>query len=378
MILNGERILQTQPLRDFILLAVFDGPLFYFVSLEWNTRGRNSFHATRFLPVSIFSSLHLLFRFLHTPAIHLGHQEVPREISNMACTPSPPLFVSYGRTCAVYRVCLIPGEVNESDEEVEETDRREREEATRDIDESNKSEPHPYTIKMCYPPFGNVFDHEVDVYNRLEPLQDEKLIPRVVTHDESLFSLVFEYIDTKEKEEVTVDGDIITRLVQTLKRIHSRGVIHCDVRLSNVLVPRSEGNKAALLCDFGYSSLVDDESGTHSKGLRGFGVSCAPLRLLNYLAGGGSLSSFLPLPRDDICSLLLMYWREQRRNIYPEHDLYCRAVDASSYSDLVDVWDMSRGGVGTVASRFWELYDDIEGGACGESMYDRVIAFVSI
>jgi serine/threonine protein kinase len=122
---------------------------------------------------------------------------------------------------------------------------------------------------------GPAFEHHPQARERF--LREARIASRVITpHTVRVVSyacgnalpyIVFEKIDgedlssflarrgTLSPVEVTT---IIRQLASALDAVHAAGVVHCDVKLSNVMVFENGGNLEAKLIDFGVARALDE------------------------------------------------------------------------------------------------------------------------
>jgi serine/threonine protein kinase len=107
---------------------------------------------------------------------------------------------------------------------------------------------------------------------------------------------------------------IFIQLVRGLRHIHSKKILHRDIKLDNILLIESDGELKAKICDFGVSRLINDhevineQCGTPAyiapeiikkKGYRGFGADVWSLGVLLYAMVMGAM----PFKANDIDGL---------------------------------------------------------------------------
>ena len=73
-------------------------------------------------------------------------------------------------------------------------------------------------------------------------------------------------VDTAGPLEPARASDLITQIAAGLEAAHARGLVHRDVKPSNVLVAAAAGEERAVITDFGLSRLVDDDHGLTQTG----------------------------------------------------------------------------------------------------------------
>jgi serine/threonine protein kinase len=108
-------------------------------------------------------------------------------------------------------------------------------------------------------------DNEININESLKKLR-HKNITRYYGHRTFCNSLVFEYssigslYDYKLKHRYIESGvlkDIVTGVVNGIRALHSMGIIHNDIKMSNVLLFRDKkGRLYPKLCDFNISHEV--------------------------------------------------------------------------------------------------------------------------
>jgi serine/threonine protein kinase len=97
---------------------------------------------------------------------------------------------------------------------------------------------------------------------------------------------------------------IFVQLLRGLKHIHSKNILHRDIKLDNILLTESEGELKAKICDFGVSRFITDsevineQCGTPAyiapeiikkKGYKGFGADIWSLGVLLYAMVMGAM-----------------------------------------------------------------------------------------
>jgi serine/threonine protein kinase len=95
------------------------------------------------------------------------------------------------------------------------------------------------------------------------------------TENDSEYILVMEYMNDadyfKEKIETTLNPikheekikSYMNDILEALAYLHEKGIVHGDIKLENMLINRSEGEKIPVvkLCDFGLSRILDQKTG---------------------------------------------------------------------------------------------------------------------
>ena len=66
---------------------------------------------------------------------------------------------------------------------------------------------------------------------------------------------------SKHKVSMTKKIEIIRQISSAMEYLHSKGIIHRDLKLENVLI---DGNETVKLMDFGLSKIVHDEDSDHT------------------------------------------------------------------------------------------------------------------
>lgn len=86
----------------------------------------------------------------------------------------------------------------------------------------------------------------------------------VVMYDRGTDWLAMELLTGGPVTNLTARGDVLTALAQiasALDHAHTLGVVHCDVKPSNMLLPDSFSDRGAVLIDFGVARALTDELG---------------------------------------------------------------------------------------------------------------------
>lgn len=127
-----------------------------------------------------------------------------------------------------------------------------------------------------------------------------------ITKDGTPF-LIMEYIEGKSLDSILQQEQRLglTRLIKlslavcsALTEAHSKGVIHCDLKPSNMLIQGAEPNETVKIVDFGLALIVPREASTQSRLTDKFFVNGTPLYMSPEQCNGGILD-----PRSDIYSL---------------------------------------------------------------------------
>ena len=111
-------------------------------------------------------------------------------------------------------------------------------------------------------------------------------------------------------EPAAVSRKIVRGMIDGLKYLHSRGIIHRDIRLSNLILKREQNDVNVIIID--YETAFDSER-NHSTGNEvdySGGYICWPRRLLQ-----SRKQSYIPAPADDLfaCILVVLHLLFPRR-----------------------------------------------------------------
>ena len=111
-------------------------------------------------------------------------------------------------------------------------------------------------------------------------------------------------------EPAAVSRKIVRGMIDGLRYLHSRGIIHRDIRLSNLILKREQNDVNVVIID--YETAFDSE-GNHSTGNEvdySGGYICWPRRLLQ-----SREQSYIPKPADDLfaCILVVLHLLFPRR-----------------------------------------------------------------
>ena len=111
----------------------------------------------------------------------------------------------------------------------------------------------PFTLEVA----RRLFEAEVQVLNRLG---NHDQIPRLLAHFEENqeFYLVQDFIEGESLSQILTPGkrlseaeviDLLQEILEILEVIHKEGVIHCDIKPSNLIRRKQDGK--LVLIDFG-------------------------------------------------------------------------------------------------------------------------------
>ncbi|MBS9535517.1 serine/threonine protein kinase [Mycobacterium sp. M1] len=93
--------------------------------------------------------------------------------------------------------------------------------------------------------------------------------PNVVTmYDRGEYWLAMQYVDGGKSTRLRSLDDQLTVLAQiadALDCTHHRGIVHCDVKPANILVPADFPTTGAVLVDFGVAHAVVEDVGRHQQ-----------------------------------------------------------------------------------------------------------------
>ena len=80
---------------------------------------------------------------------------------------------------------------------------------------------------------------------------------KFVSFSKYQYMFIVTTLHAKTEEKISdEDAVVIERCAKSLKKLHSVGVLHGDVRLANFLVP-PDNNAPVIICDFGRSEILD-------------------------------------------------------------------------------------------------------------------------
>jgi eukaryotic-like serine/threonine-protein kinase len=171
---------------------------------------------------------------------------------------------------------------------------------------SNEGFPPTFAIKllkpdlvMDHPDYALLFEREVEVVRKLEHPHIVRLIDSAATDDGIPF-MVMEWLTGKSLEDHISDEQLsIERIVDILYQVceafhfaHSNGVIHLDIKPSNIFLLSVPNPDFIKVIDFGMSRVIRQDSGTTASRFLGTYQYCSPEHF------GGKLSR-----RSDIYSL---------------------------------------------------------------------------
>lgn len=141
------------------------------------------------------------------------------------------------------------------------------------------------------------------------PGPDERYWPRLLLEAADYGNLA-QFLATNDESRMwKVKSNLIIDVASGVKMLHNHGVAHCDLKLDNILVFRSERSDQvpfgcefqAKVCDFGFSVIVTDyEEGTKFAAKAGTEPWNAPELTF------GTEISISDLPKADIYSLSLL------------------------------------------------------------------------
>ncbi|VDC07910.1 unnamed protein product [Peniophora sp. CBMAI 1063] len=116
------------------------------------------------------------------------------------------------------------------------------------------------------------FEAEYKAYTRLADLQGS-VVPRVLGVGRQVFpseprfyqprALVFEFIEgitIESAPSTVVTPQLIAQLYQDIRLFAPRGVVHGDLRWSNVILSPAQSPKRAVVIDFGQARVREDET----------------------------------------------------------------------------------------------------------------------
>jgi len=84
---------------------------------------------------------------------------------------------------------------------------------------------------------------------------------------------VFERIDREELYNEHAARSVAIKLLQTIQKLHQRGIVHRDIKPENILLADARDGTSVLLADFGFATYVPREGLTRRCGTPCF---CAP------------------------------------------------------------------------------------------------------
>lgn len=102
-------------------------------------------------------------------------------------------------------------------------------------------------------------------------------------------------------ESATVSRKVVCGMIDGLRYLHGQGIIHRDVRLSNLILKRGRNNVNVVIIDY---ETAFDSGGNHSPGHEvdySGGYICWPRRLLQ-----SRQQSYIPEPADDLFACILV------------------------------------------------------------------------
>lgn len=115
-----------------------------------------------------------------------------------------------------------------------------------------------FSMQECVIHSGMKHDHIVELYDYSENEDEIILLMEFVNHAD-YFEEKIEQRLTPVKNEEKLQSYALD-ILEALDYIHSQGVIHCDMKLQNLLVQipdYQEEFPVVKICDFGLAHLVD-------------------------------------------------------------------------------------------------------------------------
>lgn len=124
---------------------------------------------------------------------------------------------------------------------------------------------------------GNIsrFKREYEITKSLEELSN--IIP-VYNFSQTTYSYTMlrwdktlkSYLDSEKPsdEERTLIVDII---LDTMEKVHNKGILHRDLSVNNILIKRENSGKSIYISDFGIGKLLEIESSYQTKFTNGIG-----------------------------------------------------------------------------------------------------------
>ena len=162
-------------------------------------------------------------------------------------------------------------------------------------------------------------------------------------------------------EPAAVSRKIVRGMIDGLRYLHSRGIIHRDIRLSNLILKREQNDVNVVIID--YETAFDSER-NHSTGNEvdySGGYICWPRRLLQ-----SREQSYLPEPADDLfaCILVVLHLLFPRR--FDEINAGNIRADGDQNPETLRVLQMWRD---IESSKIWGQFYE----AARDENYDRLL-----
>ena len=127
---------------------------------------------------------------------------------------------------------------------------------------------------------GSKYLHEIDI---LKMIQSEKCFPKIYDIEENTLSkkifIVHELLgpnlyevikraNFKDMKAIVLKNNfMVVDAIKCLFKLHSHGILHCDIKLANFCIPLNPAKKMRLyLIDFGLSSKAKDKQAFTVKG----------------------------------------------------------------------------------------------------------------
>eukprot|EP00161_Ancyromonas_sigmoides_P023128 TRINITY_DN718_c0_g1_i20.p1 TRINITY_DN718_c0_g1~~TRINITY_DN718_c0_g1_i20.p1 ORF type:complete len:764 (-),score=118.18 TRINITY_DN718_c0_g1_i20:63-2258(-) len=204
----------------------------------------------------------------------------------------------------------------------------------------------------------------------LRDLESVTGIPKLVNVDDVVPYVVLTPVGNADTSRVYI-RDVVSALAVTLRLVHHRRWVHCDVRASNVCFTPNPHRPVPLLIDFGCAREIDSVKQPYSGTL-----TTASLVVLSQI---GHQELYRPDPKDDMESLVkLTFLQCLRKGDRRAVNLYVKSVGAR-FPDFAgpaisDAENPSTADRWANAGRFWDVveksYETLKNALSAARLYD--------
>jgi hypothetical protein len=148
-------------------------------------------------------------------------------------------------------------------------------------------------------------------------------------------------------EPAVISRKIVRGMIDGLRYLHSRGIIHRDIRLSNLILKREQNDVNVVIIDYETAFDLERNHSTGNEVDYSGGYICWPRRLLQ-----SRQQSYIPEPADDLFACILVVL----------HLLFPRRFDEINAGNI--------GADGPETSRVLQMWKDIESSKIWGKFYE--------